>query len=143
MTIVEGRCDNPRCSCVPCTCEECRCGGTRLGDLERRVMDVLWSAQGGELTGREVADHLPDYAYTTVATVLDRLSQKGEVRKRSAGGRIRFAAVRTGASHAAQAMREALGAADDVEGTLADFVARMAPEERRALRRALQREASR
>ncbi len=38
----------------------------RLGDLERRVMEILWVEFGSELTGREVAEHLPGYAYTTV-----------------------------------------------------------------------------
>jgi predicted transcriptional regulator len=103
-------------------------------------MALLWSQGGGELTGREVADRLPEYAYTTIATVLDRLSHKGEVLRRSASGRIRFAAARTGASHAAQAMREALGGADDIEGTFADFVALLAPREREVLGRTLRRE---
>ena len=32
----------------------------RLGELERRVMDVLWDSETAPLTGREVADQLPD-----------------------------------------------------------------------------------
>ena len=45
----------------------------RLGELERRVMDVLWDSEITPLTGREVADQLPDRAYTTVLTILERL----------------------------------------------------------------------
>ena len=52
----------------------------RLGDLERRVMEILWVEFGSELTGREVAEHPPGYAYTTVLTVLTRLEKKGLVR---------------------------------------------------------------
>ena len=66
-------CDNPMCSCDPCGCDHCTCGVARVGDLERRVMTILWEQGGDEMTGRQVADALPENAYTTVATVLDRL----------------------------------------------------------------------
>src|SRR5207245_2135537 len=57
---------------------------TRLGDLERAVMQALWSAPA-PLTGREVAAALsrPDLAYTTVLTVLTRLENKELVRRDS------------------------------------------------------------
>ena len=51
----------------------------RLGELERKVMDVLWGSAKTPLAGREVADQLPDRAYTTVLTILDRLRRKGLV----------------------------------------------------------------
>ena len=35
-------CDNPMCSCDPCTCDTCTCGVARVGELERRVMTILW-----------------------------------------------------------------------------------------------------
>jgi len=52
--------------------------GASLGDLERAVMDVLW-ASPEHLTVRQVHERLApdrDLAYTTVMTVLDRLSKK-------------------------------------------------------------------
>lgn len=52
-----------------------------LGDLERAVMEVLWAAPDA-LSVREVHEALAagrDIAYTTVMTVLDRLSKKGLV----------------------------------------------------------------
>ena len=58
---------------------------TGLGDLERKVMDVLWDSMGTPLTGREVADQLPDRAYTTVLTILDRLRRKGLVHRTTRG----------------------------------------------------------
>jgi hypothetical protein len=88
-------CDNPMCSCDPCTCDTCTCGVARVGELERRVMMILWERGDDELTGRQVADALPEHAYTTVATVLDRLVHKGLVRRRKLGRSIRFAAVGT------------------------------------------------
>lgn len=50
---------------------------TRLGDLERAVMDVLWE-QTEPMTVREVGRALADrdLAHTTVMTVLDRLAKK-------------------------------------------------------------------
>lgn len=53
------------------------------GDLERAVLDVLWDADPDSwLTVREVHAALTpgrDVAYTTVMTVMDRLSRKQQV----------------------------------------------------------------
>jgi len=103
-------------------------------------MAVLWSEPGREVGGREVADCLPEYAYTTIATVLDRLSHKGQVRRRRAGRRVLFTAVRTSTAHSAQAMSDVLSAAADVDGTLEDFAASLPAELRDVLRQALERQ---
>lgn len=131
-------CANPKCTCDPCVCgEDCKCGGGHLGDLERRVMDVVWSAGDGEVTARDVADTLDAYAYTTVATVLNRLSRKGAVRRRMDGRTTRFAAVGTPADRAAAAMADALDTSGDRSGALATFAARMSADDRKALLAAL------
>jgi BlaI family transcriptional regulator, penicillinase repressor len=100
-------------------------------------MEVLWSQPGSEMTGRQVADELPEYAYTTVATVLDRLSHKGMLQRRLLGRTARFAAARTRAGYAASLMLAALGAASDPDGTLAQFAESMSPAQAEVLRRAL------
>lgn len=102
-------------------------------------MDVLWSAPGAELTGRAVADRLGEYAYTTVATVLDRLAQKGEVRRRTDGRVKLYAATGTAATHVARAMRDALATADDPLEALRDFVTSIPVEQLEILRTALRR----
>jgi predicted transcriptional regulator len=130
-------CDNPKCSCDPCTCVECHCGVARLGELERRVIEVLWTDPTRDLTGRDVADRLPDYAYTTVATVLDRLTRKGLVDRRMGGRAIRYGATGTRSAHAAQLMHEAIVVTGDPEAALSSFAATLSPSEARALRRAL------
>jgi predicted transcriptional regulator len=132
-------CDNALCSCDPCACEDdaCACGSVRLGELERRVIDVLWEEPGRELTGRDVANVLPDYAYTTVATVLDRLVGKKLVRRRMDGRIIRFAATGTGATHAATLMRETLGTTRDPDAALVRFAESVSLSEADVLRRAL------
>lgn len=130
-------CDNPRCICSPCTCVDCRCGVARLGDLERRVMEVLWAEPGRELSGRNVADALPDYAYTTIATVLDRLTHKGVARRRMNGRVIQFTAADTRAANTAMLMREALASTSDPDAALVCFVEGVSDAEAKVLRQAL------
>ena len=112
-------CVNPKCTCDPCTCAECHCGVARLGDLERRAIGILWKEPARERTVRDVADELPDHAYTTVATVLDRLVHKGLGARRIDGRVVRFRTTRgSSADHAAGAMHEALAASNDPTGAL-------------------------
>lgn len=100
-------------------------------------MDVLWRHNGQEVTGRDVSDALPAYAYTTVATVLNRLSRKGAVRRRMERHTTHFSAIGTEADRAAAVMRAALEAAGDREHALIRFAEMMTPEEAEALRQAL------
>ena len=85
---------------------------TSLGDLERVVMDTLWS-HGPDLSVREVMDHLPareddkDLAYTTVMTVLDRLAKKGMAERTRHGRAWRYTAGATREELAASALRSA------------------------------------
>jgi predicted transcriptional regulator len=130
-------CDNPMCSCDPCGCDHCTCGVARVGDLERRVMTILWEQGGDELTGRQVADALPENAYTTVATVLDRLVHKGLVRRRMDGRSIRFAANGTQGAHTAVLMHETLSDGQDPEAALAHFAEILSPGEVAVLRSSL------
>src|SRR3546814_18462304 len=70
---------------------------SRLGDLERAVMDVLWTAPAEEQwwTVRDVHANLDedrDTAYTTVMTVLDRRGQKCVVRRQHECGDSRYRA---------------------------------------------------
>jgi predicted transcriptional regulator len=132
------RCDNPMCSCDPCTCDSCRCGAARLGELERRVMDILWEEPGREMAGRDVASLLPEHAYTTVATVLDRLVHKGLVHRKMEGRFIRFTAIGTPGAHTAILMHEALAiGGDDRESALIRFAETLSPFEAAVLARTL------
>ncbi len=101
-------------------------------------MDILWEHAEGELTGRHVADLLPEYAYTTVATILDRLVHKGLVRRSSTGRPIRFAAVGTGGAHTAVLMREALAESNDIDSALLHFAEILSPDEVAVLRHSLE-----
>jgi predicted transcriptional regulator len=101
-------------------------------------MDVLWEEPGRELTGREVADALPGYAYTTVATVLDRLTHKGLVGRRMSGRTIRFVTTTTQAAHTAEVMREALVVSQDADSALVHFAETLTRSEATVLRRTLE-----
>jgi predicted transcriptional regulator len=109
----------------------------RLGELERKVMDVLWDVPNAPLTGREVADRLPDRAYTTVLTILDRLRRKGLVRRTTEGRAHRFEAADSREAYMAELMIDAMGDTGDRGAVLARFAESVSSEEARVLRRAL------
>jgi predicted transcriptional regulator len=100
-------------------------------------MDVLWEKPGRRLTGRDVIGQLPGYAYTTVATVLDRLARKGLVSRMRDGRLIRFAATGTRAVHTAELMHETLLVGRDPDAALICFAETVSAAEAVVLRRAL------
>jgi len=110
----------------------------RLGELERKVMEVLWADPGASATVRQVAADLPGYAYTTVLTVLDRLQHKGLVTRTKDGRAFRYAAASSREEYTADLMREALGAATDRDAVLVRFAETVSPAEAAILRRALE-----
>lgn len=66
----------------------------RPPQLEQRVLSMLW--QGGAWSVRDIMDAVdPDLAYTTFATVLDRLHGKGEVERSKVEGAWRYTAARS------------------------------------------------
>ncbi len=136
------QCDNPMCSCDPCTCTQCACGAVTLGDLERRVLGIVWDLPDPEPTGREVADALPAHAYTTVATVLDRLVNKGILSRRMDGRSIRFVPIGVRGAHTAVVMRQALAADGDPSAALVCFAGTLSSSEAAVLRDALAERAS-
>ncbi|WP_010147384.1 BlaI/MecI/CopY family transcriptional regulator [Serinicoccus profundi] len=86
---------------------------TSLGDLERAVMDILWS-EGPGLSVRDVLDHLErrehhkELAYPTIMTVLYRLSKKGIADRARDGRAWRYAAAASREELAASALRSTL-----------------------------------
>ena len=109
----------------------------QLGSLERKVMDVLWATLEAELTVREIAEQIPERAYTTVLTVLDRLHHKDMVRRVTDARAHRYAAAASRESYIAELMNEALGAAADRNAVLVRFAGTVTPTEAAVLRRAL------
>ncbi|MFY1675184.1 BlaI/MecI/CopY family transcriptional regulator [Plantactinospora sp. WMMB334] len=117
---------------------------TRLGDLERAVMDVLWDrGAGAGATVREVADVLRDreLAYTTVMTVLDRLAGKGMVEREREGRAWRYRPAASREAHIARLMLDALDLAGSRDAALVRFARSMTGTEAEVLRAALAGEA--
>jgi predicted transcriptional regulator len=127
-----------------------------LGDLERAVMDHLWSAtpQASDDSGavgvtgvtgvsvREVHDVLGpqrDLAYTTLMTVLDRLAKKGLVDRVRDGRAWRYTPAATRERLTADALRTTLAPLDATErrSALLHFLDASSPEELDDLRLAL------
>ena len=100
-------------------------------------MEILWETEEREMTGRQVADELPEHAYTTVATVLDRLTRKGVLKRRMDGRTIRFAPSGSKGAHTAVLMHHALAADSDPDAALVRFAENLSDGEAAALRRAL------
>lgn len=115
---------------------------TRLGELERAVMDNLWSAPEPQ-TVRQVHEGLSarrDLAYTTVMTVLQRLAKKNLVVQHRDDRAYRYAPTRSRDELVAGLMVDALDQAADSGGraaALVHFVERVGSDEAEALRRAL------
>ncbi len=115
---------------------------THLGDLERAVMDHLWSTSEPQ-TVRQVHEALSahrDLAYTTVMTVLQRLAKKNLVSQIRDDRAHRYTPVRGREELVAGLMVDALDQAADSGGrqaALVHFVERVDADEAEALRRAL------
>ena len=115
---------------------------TRLGDLERAVMDHLWSDSHSQ-TVRQVHEALSehrDLAYTTVMTVLQRLAKKNLVSQIRDDRAHRYAPVHGRDELVAGLMVDALDQASDFgsrQAALVHFVERVGTDEAEALRRAL------
>lgn len=113
-----------------------------LGDLERAVMECLWSASGA-LTVREVHASVSatrNLAYTTIMTVLQRLAKKSLVIQWRDDRAHRYLPMQGRAELVAELMSHALDQVADScgrEAALVHFVENVGADEAVALRRAL------
>ena len=115
---------------------------TRLGDLERAVMDHLWSTPQPQTVRRvhEALSEHRDLAYTTVMTVLQRLAKKNLVSQLRDDRAHRYAPVHGRDELVAGLMVDALDQASDSgsrQAALVHFVERVGADEAEALRRAI------
>jgi predicted transcriptional regulator len=101
-------------------------------------MEVLW--QRPEPTAvRDVARALADrdLAYTTVMTVLDRLTKKGFVQRQLEGRAWQYRPAQSRESYVAQLMMDALSLTGDRDAALAHFVRSVSTPEAQVLSQAL------
>ena len=116
--------------------EEARSPG--LGSLEAKIMRVLWDRADRFLPVRKVLELLDDdLAYTTVMTVMNRLYEKGMLRRRREGRAWSYRPSTSREAYAAATMADALSVADNRTAALLHFVADLDSREAAALRRLL------
>jgi predicted transcriptional regulator len=111
---------------------------SRLGELERAVMDVLWD-HGEPMVVRDVVRALSerDLAYTTLMTVLNRLANKDFVRRELDGRAWRYAPRASREEYVTQLMLEALSFTGNREAALAHFAHSVTVPEAEVLSQAL------
>ncbi|MBA2529865.1 MAG: BlaI/MecI/CopY family transcriptional regulator [Euzebyales bacterium] len=109
-----------------------------LGSLEAKIMRVAWDHGDEYLSVRQVLEMLDDdLAYTTVMTVMNRLYEKGLLRRRRVGRAWSYRCAVSREAYAAATMADALNSAGDRRGALLHFVADLKSDEVQALRRLL------
>ncbi|MEO6999057.1 MAG: BlaI/MecI/CopY family transcriptional regulator [Terracoccus sp.] len=115
-----------------------------LGDLERAVIEHLWAVTdtGTGVTVREVHDAVGvdrGLAYTTLMTVLDRMTKKGLASRQRDGRAWRYTAASSREELTSETMHHTLGelAGDERRGVLLHFLGSSSPEEVDEVRAAL------
>jgi predicted transcriptional regulator len=111
------------------------------GELEARVMDVLWDRDDA-MTPREVHDAITSprrpLAYTTVMTILVRLWEKGMLEREPRGRAYAYRPVSGRDAWTAERMHTVLEQAADPGAALTHFVRAIDAREATQLRRALE-----
>jgi predicted transcriptional regulator len=85
------------------------------GDLQVEIMRVLWSSES-ELSVEQVRQALPESrrgAYTTVQTVLNRLTERELLRRRKLGRSLVYEPALTEADYVSASVNRALSDASD------------------------------
>jgi predicted transcriptional regulator len=110
------------------------------GELEARVMEVLW-ARGGWSTPGEVHEVIGadrPLAYTTTMTILVRLWKKERLERQRDGRAYAYRPLRTREEYAALGMNDLLAKVANRPVALAHFIDSLGTDERDQLRRMLQ-----
>ena len=114
---------------------------TRLGQLERAVMEFAWEDPQAEatFTVRDVANRMTGHAYTTVLTVIERLTRKGMLERVRQDKANHYRATSSREAYVADLMHVALESTADRSAALVHFVEGVSPEQAALLRAALDR----
>ena len=109
-----------------------------LGSLEAKIMDVSWNSEESFMSVRDMLQRLDDdLAYTTVMTVMNRLHEKGLLRRRRSGRAWVYRPSTSREAFTAATMSEVLNRAGDRRSALLHFVADLPGEDADALRQLL------
>jgi predicted transcriptional regulator len=110
-----------------------------LGELEREVMEIFWDNFGQVFTVRDISEYFPDHAYTTIMTVLARLSAKGFLLESKLGRLNTFNAAATREAYISDLINEALDSTTDRQAVLAHFAGQLNAEDKSFFRKLFQR----
>jgi predicted transcriptional regulator len=103
------------------------------GELEADVLGVLW-ASDEPLSPSDVQERLAQpLAYTTVATILIRLSEKGMAERKRSGRAYLYSPTVQEADHLSEQMRRVLARSGDQQAALQGLVDSLSPEEEAVL----------
>jgi predicted transcriptional regulator len=103
----------------------------RLGPLESRVLDALWS-RGCPCSVRDLQPGFPGVAYTTLMTTLDRLHRKGVLSRVKQGRAFVYTPHESrGRFHAARLVSFFVDAVGDDDQAMLDELERLIREKRR------------
>jgi predicted transcriptional regulator len=113
--------------------------GKVLGTLENEIMEIIWG-KGGEVCVREVYEVLAgrrEIAYTTVMTIMGRLSDKKLLHKRKAGNAFYFQPSVSREEFTEKVVGSVLDALleDFAEATLAHLASRVSAQDREKITR--------
>jgi predicted transcriptional regulator len=109
------------------------------GDLEAKVLRLVWSADEPLTPGETLERIDADIAYTTVMTVLSRLWEKGLLARERDGRAFRYRPAVTEAELTAGRMQRSLYSAADREAVLSRFLETLSDNEAAMMQRLLQR----
>lgn len=92
------------------------------GALETDVMRVLWAKEEPMSPAEVLEDLDTDLAYTSIATVLNRLCDKGLVSRQRSGRKFLYQTTATEADLTGRRIHSLLDAAGDRQAALAGFL---------------------
>lgn len=91
------------------------------GELETDVLRALWIIDRPASPSDVIAEMKTDLAYTSIATILGRLCDKGLATRQRAGRAYEYAAASSEADLTAQRLRNVLDGTMDRQSALAGF----------------------
>lgn len=104
------------------------------GELETDVLRALWTLDRPASPADVLDEMHTDLAYTSIATILGRLCDKGLATRQRRGRAYEYSAARSEADLTAQRLRSILDRASDRQSALAGFAEVLDPAETAQLR---------
>lgn len=97
------------------------------GELETDVLRALWSLDRPASPSEVIDEMGTELAYTSIATILGRLCDKGLAMRSRSGRAYNYVAASSEASLTARRLRDVLDSASDRESALAGFARSLEP----------------